>query len=115
MSLASIGTGATVIAFWSVVVLRGGLPALIDDVHVARWHVLAEMLTGAALIAGGAAVALAPDAAWSRPLAGIALGTLIYALVGSPGLYHGRPVMRWAFVLGWTFTIPAVVMLLVDA
>jgi peptidoglycan/LPS O-acetylase OafA/YrhL len=42
-------------------------------------------------------------------LSSIGLGLLVYALVDSPGRYPGDRRKQSQFVIGWLFTIPALV------
>jgi hypothetical protein len=106
----AFGAGASIAGFWAVVLAKGLLPSLIPSRRAARIHVAAELLSAALLIAAGTAMLLATDDAWSRILAALALGTLVYALLGSPGLYEDRRVLV-AFMIGWVFTIPAIIVL----
>lgn len=50
-----------------------------------------------------------PDDDWVVVLSSIGLGLLVYALVDSPGRYPGDRRKQAQFVIGWLFTIPALV------
>ncbi|HEX9713406.1 MAG TPA: hypothetical protein VGB52_12765 [Actinomycetota bacterium] len=110
----SIGAGVSILGFWTVVLARGLVPRLLPGPG-ARSHVVAELLTGGLLVAGGASLLADHAAAWAITLAGIGLGAVCYALAGSAGLYPGRRGLQGAFVVGWVFAIPAIVLLLINA
>lgn len=114
VTLFCLGAGASIIGFWTVVLARRALGALLPGPG-ARGHVVAELLTGALLLAGGASLLADHEAGWAIGVAGIGLGAVVYALAGSPGMYPGRRALQAAFGVGWLFAIPAIALLLINA
>jgi hypothetical protein len=75
-----------------------------------RFHFASEVLTGVVLLVAGISMLAAdPDDDWVVVLSSIGLGLLVYALVDSPGRYPGDRRKQSQFVIGWLFTIPALV------
>jgi hypothetical protein len=112
--LFALGTSASIASFWIFMLMGDRLSGLIADRRVARAHVAAELTSAALLFAGGFA-RLSGDGRVSFALMGLGMGTLVYALIGSPAMYPNNPRMRAAFYVGWLFTLPALVLLLLDA
>jgi len=111
VTLFALGSGIAIQAYWLTALVFGALPIPRMDLPGARAHVVAEMITGDALIAAGLA-RLATDADWVLPLTGIALGALVYALIQSPGFYpHQRPI-RAALYGARLAAAPALVLVL---
>ena len=76
-----------------------------------RYHFASEVLTGMVLLASGIAMLVAdPEDPWVVALSSIGLGLLVYALVDSPGRYRGDRHKQMQFLIGWLFTIPALVL-----
>ncbi len=107
-----LGSGVTIAGFWIFLIATERLGAMIPDRRVAAYHVFAEMISAAFLIVAAITRIAAGDGTRARILEGIALGTLVYALTGSPGLYSDKR-MNAVFALGLAFAIPAVVLVFV--
>jgi hypothetical protein len=83
---------------------------LILDRAPDRFHFASEVLTGLVLLAAGISMLAAePADDWVVVLSSIGLGLLVYALVDSPGRYPGDRRKQLQFLIGWLFTIPALV------
>lgn len=112
LAVVTIGTGVMLILFWSIVVASGRLGRLAGARRDFGWHLAAEYVTGALLIAGG--IGIATEASWGTAAAGIGLGALVYAIVESPGHYLTTGLRPIAVLLGgtWVVVVPAAVLLL---
>ena len=76
-----------------------------------RFHFASEVLTGLVLLAAGVSMLAAdPEDPWVVALSSIGLGLLVYALVDSPGRYRGDKAKQLQFLIGWLFTVPAIVL-----
>jgi hypothetical protein len=96
VALFCLGAGAGVIGFWTLRLAARRVP-----VHesVMRFHLSAELVTGAALIAASIATFVDARAPATLVLVGLGLGLLVYASVQSPPFYPDEPLIRislWA-------------------
>ena len=112
----SLGTGATLVAFWSWVVATGRAERMGRGRDDFGWHIAAEMAAGAALVVAGMGLVLAPEARWPDMLSAVGIGAVVYAITESAGHYlaTGQRMMAAAVAAGWLFTVPALVLRLVD-
>lgn len=110
-----IGTG--MLCFWAFVVVAHRVPEIESGGIEIRFHIVAEVTTGLALIAGGLAVLIDGDAPSAAILSGFSLGLLAYTLIVSPGYYIERHDMTivWVFAAIWLLTIPAMILRLVSS
>jgi uncharacterized membrane protein YfcA len=100
LALFSIGVGVSMSLYW-----------LVLERTPDRFHFASEMLTALVLLAAGISMLAAdPDDDWVVVLSSIGLGLLVYALLDSPGRYRGDRRKQLQFVIGWLFTIPALVL-----
>lgn len=100
IALFSLTSGAGIVGFW---VQRLAARRVKLEEHVMRLHLAAELITGAALIAGGVATFVDARAPWSVLTVGIGLGLLVYACVQSPAFYPNEREIRatlWLTLLG---------------
>jgi len=107
-----IVVGAGIVGFWGISVAGGSVPEIRAGTREIWFHVAAEVLTGAALVAAAIATIADPEASWAAwPSAG-AFGMLVYTLIQSPGYYvdHRDPAMLGMFAGVWVVTIPAIVL-----
>lgn len=111
-AVASIVVGSGMLGFWSAALLSRSVPEVEAGSREIWFHVVAEALTGALLVAAGIATIAAPEARWSAVTAATAFGALGYTLIQSPGYYVERrnPAMVAMFAGFWAVTIPAVVL-----
>lgn len=75
--------GFGILAIWAATLVSGLVPNIQPDDRVTWFHITAEIVTAALLLAAGFR-SLRRSA---RRLSALALGALLYAVVGSAGLY----------------------------
>jgi hypothetical protein len=111
-SVVSIAIGVGMAGFWTMSLASRSVPEVRAGSREIWFHVTAEMLTAAALVAAGLGTIAAPEAQWSVLLAAAAFGALVYTLIQSPGFYveHRNPAMLGMFAGFWVVTIPAIVL-----
>lgn len=111
LALFCLGAGAGIGLFW---LTPAGRAALREPGPAMRFHVAAELVTATALLTAGVALIVDGDARWVPAVGGLSLGMLVYALVGSPGLWLARGDTRTTrlLMLTWLGAIPAVVLLI---
>jgi len=80
-----IGVGCLVIVQWLFFILSGSVPELRSEPVRIAFHLAAEFLMAAALIASGAGALRGHK--WARPLLLAALGMAIYSEIVSPGYF----------------------------
>jgi hypothetical protein len=86
--------GAAIAALWLLLLVTGQVPE-INEGRIGIWfHLAAELLLAAVLVAAG--LALLRRRAPARLLSAVALGALGYSAVNSPGWYAERG--EWAMV-----------------
>jgi hypothetical protein len=109
LTIFCLATGAGIPLYW---VTPAGRRATREPGREIRFHVLAEIATGFALIVAGAGILA--DAGWATKVCALALGMLVYTLLGSPGRYLDRGDRRTVMLLAvtWLGAIPAVVLTL---
>lgn len=109
LAMFCLGAGAGIPLFW---LTPRGRALLREPGREIRFHVAAEVATGLALVLAG--IGVASDAGWATTVSALALGMLIYTLIGSPGRYLDRDDRRTALLLAltWLGALPAVVLAL---
>lgn len=75
--------GFGILAIWAAALVLDQVPNIQPDVRVTWFHIAAEIVTAALLLAAG----FRSLKGSARRLSALALGALLYAVVGSPGLY----------------------------
>jgi len=115
LAIVPILIGAGMLGFWAVAVATRRVPE-IEAGGIEIWfHIVAEVITGVVLIAGGVAVLSDGDALFAIVLSSLSLGMLTYTLIVSPGYYverRNRPLIL-VFAGFWVVTIPAIIFRLV--
>jgi hypothetical protein len=111
IALFSLGSGVGIIAFWLTTFVRGKLDEVAGGRGDIGFHAVAELVTGAILVAG--AVAIVADAAGRAAvmLSTFGLGLLVYSLIQSPGHYVMIKDRRMVatFIASGVLAIPAVI------
>lgn len=77
--------GAAMIGLWTALLLTGEVPELETSPLEIRYHLVAEFLTGAALVGSGAG--LWRGRRWAERVFTVALGMLLYTVINSAGYY----------------------------
>jgi hypothetical protein len=77
--------GVSIVAWWAMVFATGQVPELAAAPIQLAFHVAAELITAAVLIAGG--VGLLRRLPWGRAVDLVGLGMLLYTAIGSPGYF----------------------------
>ncbi len=77
--------GVGIAGLWGVLLAAGQVPEVAEGRVDIWFHIVAELLTAALLIAAG--VALLRRSARARLLAAVSLGALVYTAINSPGYY----------------------------
>ena len=115
LKIVPILIGVGMLGFWAVAVATRRVPE-IEAGGIEIWfHIVAEVITGVVLIAGGVAVLSDGDALFAIVLSSLSLGMLTYTLIVSPGYYverRNRPLIL-VFAGFWVVTIPAIIFRLV--
>ena len=81
--------GVALVGLWGTLVVRNAVPELAAGLPSIRFHIAAELLTAAALLAGAAWLVVA-DGAMARTFDAASLGAIAYSTVNSPGYYADR-------------------------
>jgi hypothetical protein len=112
IALFSLGSGVGILGFWGAVVARGRGREVAAGRREIAFHVAAELVTGAVLIAGGVAILADAKSRESVVMSTLGLGLLLYSLIQSPGHYIVEKDRRMVatFAATWVFAIPAIVL-----
>ncbi len=119
-SIIMFASGLGILGIWTADLLsgkfagKGNFFAWREGEHLLWPHILAEYLTGMALVTGGAGLLMSRD--WAFPVSFLALGALIYTAINSSGwvlanksrMGYGIPI--WISLAG---AVAAVVFLVV--
>lgn len=107
----SLVIGLAIPAFWFTAVLGGGVPELAEGKREIWFHIAAEVLTGATLIAGGVATWASDGSSWTALVSCLGLGMLAYTVIVSPGYYADRKnwPMVGMFAAVWVGAVAAIV------
>ena len=81
----SILVGLSMFGIWAFFLITNSLPLYDERPLEITFHVIAEIMTGAALLAGG--IGILKDRSWGLKYFFLGIGMLLYALVNSPGMY----------------------------
>lgn len=103
--------GVMIVALWISLLVTRQVPELAEGHRDIWFHVAAEVITAALLIAGGITVLVSSDSA--AKLAAIAIGALLYTAVNSAGYYADRrqwPVVVMFALLAGLTAVGAVVL-----
>jgi len=110
VAIVPILVGMGILGFWISAVATGRVPEIESGRIEIRFHIVAEVVTGLVLIAGGLAVVVDGGAPSTVVLSSIGLGMLSYTLIVSPGYYvdrHNKPAVVM-FAAIWLLTIPVI-------
>ncbi len=80
-----VGTG--ILGFWAVALATARVPEIGHGDRAIWFHILAELVIGVALVAGGVALLAVSGESWTRALAAAAAGGMVYSAINSPGYY----------------------------
>lgn len=107
----SLAVGTMILGLWIMLLARRRVPEVARGERAIWFHISAEVVTAALLLTGG--TGLLVEASWSRLLAGVALGSLLYTVINSPGFYldRGEPGPVLMFGILAVLTIVAIVAL----
>jgi hypothetical protein len=102
--------GVSMLGMWAMFLATGRVPELATRPIEIAFHLAAEGLTAAMLIAAG--IAVVARASWARATWFLAVGMLEYTLIVSPGYFaqHGQPAlvaMFGAFLLAGLVLVAA--------
>jgi hypothetical protein len=106
----SILIGIAMLGMWSIFVATGQVPELRTSFYSIAMHIVGEIVTALALIAGG--YGLFTGKKWGFQVYMLSMGMLLYTLIVSPGYYlqSGNAVMSGMFAV--FFVIAAVFIVL---
>ncbi len=115
IALFTFGSGAGIIGFWVATFARRRFDEVAAGREDIRFHVIAELVTGAILVAGAIAILADAESRTALLLSTLGLGLLVYSLIQSPGHYMATKNRRMVatFVATWLFALPAIVLRLV--
>ena len=86
--------GLSLLWYWGFVAIRREIPELDTEPFRILFHIIAELMTAVALLAG--AVGLLTNSSWGLKVHLLAMGMLLYTLVASPGYFVQR--REWPMV-----------------
>ncbi len=92
----SILVGVGILAVWAMLFLAGDIPELKTEPARIILHMVAEFITGIALIAGG--FGLLALKKWGYNIYLLATGALIYTLIQSPGYYLQQGILGFVIM-----------------
>jgi hypothetical protein len=92
----SILVGLAIIATWIILLSTGQVPELETAPLPITFHIIAEFITAAILLAGG--IGLILSRTWAFNIYLLSMGMLIYAVVNASGLYAQRGNMAMIVV-----------------
>jgi len=79
--------GVGIVGFWAMALVTHQVPEVAEGDRAIWFHIAAEYLLGAALVAGGLLLVLVGDQPWTRVITGAALGGMVYSTINSAGYY----------------------------
>ena len=89
-----IVVGLLMLGQWGFFLATGSVPELQTAPYEITFHLAAELVTAAGLLAGG--VGLLRERPWSAPVYLVSAGMLLYSVIASPGYFAQRG--QWALV-----------------
>ncbi len=90
--------GFAIIGLWTILLATHEVPEIRAKDRAIWFHLAAEYSLGAVLVVSGLLL-LSDDQVWTRILAGIAAGGLVYSTINSPGYYARQG--KWGAVAGF--------------
>ncbi len=90
-----ISVGIAVVAWWAIAAATDGIAELQDGRTDIVFHIVAELLMASLLISAGVVLLRRGRTAATTTLSGLALGTLLYSSINSPG-YFAEQGAWWA-------------------
>lgn len=81
----TVAVGLVILGLWTALILTGNVPELVTASLEIGYHLAAELLTAALLVAAGGG--LLTRKRWAGRLYPIALGMLLYTVINSAGYY----------------------------
>lgn len=108
--------GVALLGLWASLVARRAVPELTAGLPSIRFHIGAEVVTAATLLAG-AAWLMVGDGPAARLVAAASLGAVAYSTINSPGYYADRGERAVVLMFGVLaiLALSAIVVLLVVA
>ena len=94
----AILVGVGMIVQWTLSYFNNQIPELETEPIRIKFHIAAEMLTAASLLAAG--IGLLMFLSWATPLYLIAVGMLLYTSVVSPGYFAQQGQWGWLVMFG---------------
>lgn len=111
-----IVVGVAIIGWWAVAAATNGIVELNEGRIDILFHIVAELVMAVLLIAAGVSIRRNGRTRPTTALSGLALGTLLYSSINSPGYFAERGewwmVGMFAVIAG--ATVAAVVLLVTD-
>jgi hypothetical protein len=115
-SIFAIITGLGIIGVWTMLLMTGNDPQLQNELETIpasiTMAIISDMLTGAALLAGG--IGLLVSREWSVKVFLLSMGFLFYSVINAAGFYGQRGDIVFVimftviFVMAVVFTVMAV-------
>jgi hypothetical protein len=93
-----IAVGVAVIGWWTTAATTNGIPELEEGRIDIVFHISAELVMAALLIAGGVSSIRHGRTLTTTMISGVGLGTLLYSSINSPG-YFAEQRAWWAVVM----------------
>ena len=87
-ALYAILVGLALLCYWGFLAIRRQIPELDTEPFRILFHIVGELMTAIALLAGG--VGLLTNSSWGLKLHLVATGMLLYTLIASPGYFVQR-------------------------
>jgi hypothetical protein len=94
----AIVVGLGMIGQWAASYIGKQIPELQSEPIRIKFHIAAEMLTAASLLAAGAGLLMSTS--WATSLYLIAVGMLLYTSVVSPGYFAQQGQWGWLIMFG---------------
>jgi hypothetical protein len=94
----SIVVGTGMIVQWGLSYFSRQIPELETEPIRIWFHIAAELITAAILIAAG--IGILTGRGWGQPLYFVSAGMLIYTAIVSPGYFAQKGQYSWLFMFG---------------
>ena len=107
----SIVVGAGMIIQWGLSYSSGQIPELESEPIRIWFHIAAELITAAILIAAG--IGILTGSGWGQPLYFVSAGMLIYTAIVSPGYFAQKGQYNWLFMFGAILILQVISLVLV--
>lgn len=114
--LFQIAVGVAIIGWWAVAAATNGIVELNEGRIDILFHIVAELVMAVLLIAAGVSIRRNGRTRPATALSGLALGTLLYSSINSPGYFaeRGEWSMVGMFAAIAAATVGAAVLLVTD-